>query len=658
MTPVELVLSKLPDAKRNGRGWQARCPAHEDRNPSLRIAEGDDGRALIKCHAGCSTDDILAVLGLRMADLMPDGPGRLHGKAAPGAKSNARTFGTSSEAVAELERRHGKRSETWTYENAEDQPVGVVVRWDRPGGKDIRPVALTDAGWIIGAMLEPRPLYHLAKLAGNGTVHVVEGEKCVHASESVGLLATTSPGGSNAAHKADWTPLAGRDVVILPDNDRAGRQYGQKVAEMLSKLEPPARVKTVELPGLPKGGDIVDYIDSRDSVDSEDIRAGIEKLANQAPEVTASPRDSSGPVLIRLSDVKPERLQWLWPGRIPLGKLTVIAGDPGLGKSLITLDMAARVSSGTPWPDHREAENPAGSVVLLSAEDGLADTIRPRLDAAGADVQRIMAMQAVRHRVGTGEAEERMFCLAGDLPALDRAIDDNPDTRLVVIDPITAYLGRTDSHKNADVRGLLAPLSELAARRSVAVVAVSHLNKNTAGSAMYRTMGSLAFVAAARAVLLVSKDKNDPARRLVLPVKNNLTPDSTGLSYTLEGSPVSDVAVVAWNAEPVHMTADDALAVDDHDRTELEQAAEWLGEALADGPVAQKDLQRMARANAFTWATVRRAKGAIHAKSSREGFGPGAVWSWVLPGHTCSANAIDAQSPEVSTYEGGEHLCD
>jgi RecA-family ATPase len=156
--------------------------------------------------------------------------------------------------------------------------------------------------------------------------------------------------------------------------------------------------------------------------------------------------------------------------------------------------MAARVSTGAPWPDTPLELQPVGGVVLLSAEDDPADTIRPRLDAHGADVTRIVLLQSIDRPDGTNRAVD----LAVDGPALEAAIDTVPNCRLVVVDPISAYLGGVDSHSNSDVRGMLAQLAELAARRRVAVVAVTHLRKGD-GPAMYRAMGSLAFVAAARA---------------------------------------------------------------------------------------------------------------------------------------------------------------
>jgi len=293
VTPVELVLSKLPKAKRNGTGWQARCPAHNDRRPSLSIAEGDGGRALLHCHAGCTAEAVASALGLKMADLMPEAAPALPRR--PGSKAprpSCKTYATAAEAVAQLESRHGKPAARWTYHDAGGEPVGLVLRWNlADGGKDIRPVSKTAGGWGNVGMPEPRPLYALPELLARagGRVYVTEGEKCADAARSVGLLATTSPHGSKSADKADWRPLTGRQVVILPDNDRAGRQYAETVAGILARLSPPAAVRFVELPELPEGGDIADWLNNRDSSEPEALRQQIEALADAAELVKPEP---------------------------------------------------------------------------------------------------------------------------------------------------------------------------------------------------------------------------------------------------------------------------------------------------------------------------------------------------------------------------------
>lgn len=291
-SPIELVLAKLPDAKRNQKGWIARCPAHEDRNPSLSIATGADGRALLRCHAGCTVEAIVNALGLTLADLMPRPSSsgvRNKAKASfPSPTKQTKFFGTAHDAVAVLERQYGKPSAYWTYRDATGKPVGVVARWDTANGKSFRPVSRHDSNrWVIGGMAEPRPLYGLPELLGKPTrVFVCEGEKSADAARGVGLLATTSPHGSKSAAKADWAPLAGREVVLLPDDDDAGERYANDVADLLATLSPRPKVKVIRLPDLPggEGGDMADFVIARGG-NAEAIKAEVEALADNTEPI-------------------------------------------------------------------------------------------------------------------------------------------------------------------------------------------------------------------------------------------------------------------------------------------------------------------------------------------------------------------------------------
>jgi hypothetical protein len=292
MTPVRKLLERLPGAKQSGGNWSARCPAHDDRMASLSIGEGDDGRALVRCHAGCDAERIVTALGLTLRDLMPerDAPPTAHKPQHEGP-----TFPTASAAVEELERRHGKRSKHWTYHDADHRPTGLVVRWNLPGGKkDIRPVARHGDGWRIGAMPEPRPLYGLPGVLKANRVIVCEGEKAADAARGIGFAATTSAGGSQAAGKTDWTPLAGKEVWILPDYDPPGRKYAEAAAATLRTLNPPAVVKIIDLPGLPEKGDIADWIDAHgDAAEPDGMRDELEALAHAVTPTDPEPSDTA-----------------------------------------------------------------------------------------------------------------------------------------------------------------------------------------------------------------------------------------------------------------------------------------------------------------------------------------------------------------------------
>lgn len=338
-----------------------------------------------------------------------------------------------------------------------------------------------------------------------------------------------------------------------------------------------------------------------------------------------------GPVLRCLADVEPKAINWLWPKRVARGKLNLIFGDPGGGKSVLTCDMAARITTGSPWPDGAENGSPA-PVILITAEDDLADTIRPRLDAAGADVSKVDALEAIRGPGSGGRVIDRSFTLA-DMPHLADALDRRPGCAAVFIDPVSAYLGGKDGHRNDEIRGLLTPLAKLAADRDVAVVMITHMSKGGGGGAMYRAMGSLAFVAAARSAWLVVKDKTDPRRRLFLPAKNNIGNDETGLAYTLIDH--NGAAVVQWERGAVRTSANDAVADSDPRRNgpepeERDAAGEWLFDMLAAGPVEVQTLRDEAKEAGVKWRTLERAKSAWKVRSFRQQFG--GAWMWKLPG--------------------------
>lgn len=350
-----------------------------------------------------------------------------------------------------------------------------------------------------------------------------------------------------------------------------------------------------------------------------------------------------GPVLTCLADVQPCEVEWLWPKRIAIGKITMLAGDPGLGKSFCSMDIAARVSAGKAWPDAPDVPRQPGGVIVLSAEDALDDTIRPRLDAAGADASRICAIEAV-HDLDpmTGKPRRRGFHLDKDIDNLAHALRQLKDCRLVIIDPISAYLGDSNSHNNAEVRALLSPLSDLAARYRVAVLAISHLNKGH-GEAMYRIMGSLAFVAAARAGYAVVKDSKDDTgqRRLILPIKNNLGDDESGLAYRIMETAGDDQPHVEWEPEVVYTTVNEALGVGKHDdempdsaeqkdrrRTQTAEAVDWLMSYLADGEKPARQVILDAKNDGIAQRTLERAKAQAGVVARREGFGENSRWVW------------------------------
>ncbi len=343
--------------------------------------------------------------------------------------------------------------------------------------------------------------------------------------------------------------------------------------------------------------------------------------------------NKSKAVIQCFADIKPEPINWLWPERIALGKLTLIAGDPGLGKSLISVTISAAISKGYAWPVGGTSA-PIGDIVFISAEDDPGDTVRPRLDAAQADCSHVHILKAIQsvELDSEGKPTQRMFSLKNDIPVLEEVLTSLPNCKLVVVDPISAYMDGTESHANADVRGLLAPLAELASRYKVAVVAISHLNKNSNGNAMYRTMGSLAFVAAARAAFLVTKDKDTSGRVLILPIKNNIAKVKTGMAYSVieaeNGAPV-----MVWETEPVEMTADDALSIggqSDEEKGDTDWAIDFLEDILRKGPISATEIFKESKKLGIREKALRRAQKELDIKPRKLSFAGG--WVWSMPG--------------------------
>lgn len=335
----------------------------------------------------------------------------------------------------------------------------------------------------------------------------------------------------------------------------------------------------------------------------------------------------NGAEIVRLDEVEPKSVDWLWPGHIPTGMLTIISGDPGVGKSYLTNAIDAMVSTGRSWPGTNESlSSGPGSVVMLNAEDSLEHTVVPRLIASGADLSRIRAVSGVRTR----ESHTTHFCLGRDIDVLRGAITEIEECRLVVIDPVSAYLGNLDANRNEEVRGVLAPLARLAEENGVAIVLVSHLTKSAQGvPAIYRTLGSIAFLATARAAFQVDRDPNDDEWRILFPAKCNIGPELDGIRFRIVDG--IDGPTVAFDSKPYRVSPDYLRGTIPHKKPGpkpevREEAVEWLRRLLAEGPVDAKDVFERGEAEAFGAKMLRSAKNELPVSVEKVGV----RWVWRL----------------------------
>ena len=331
--------------------------------------------------------------------------------------------------------------------------------------------------------------------------------------------------------------------------------------------------------------------------------------------------------IISLDRVTPESPRFLWPNRIPLGMLTLLVGDPGMGKSFLALYMASVASRGGTWPDGSSCEQ--GCALILSAEDPLEYVIRPRLDKLGAQAGSIFAYRSTMHRDSDGNEYASNFNVVHDQRLLEKTLEDNPRIKLVIIDPLSAYFGSADTHKDASVRSVMSSLFRLAEKYNAAFVCIMHLNKGTASKAVYRTMGSLAFPAAARTVWLVANDPSDSEspKRYLLPAKHNVLRNPTPLSFKIK-----DNAIVFDNT-PVTLTAEDVLCqYKKYPAPEKDKAVVWLRETLETvESMPSSEIFKLAKENGISEITLRRAKEELDIKCFLQYDEDGnRTWHWQL----------------------------
>ncbi|HEX3149196.1 MAG TPA: AAA family ATPase [Gemmataceae bacterium] len=303
--------------------------------------------------------------------------------------------------------------------------------------------------------------------------------------------------------------------------------------------------------------------------------------------------------------IRPEVVAWLWPAFIPLGKLTILDGDPNLGKSLITVDIAARLSRGQMLPDGAPGRA-AARALIIQAEDGTANTLVPRLLAAGADLNHVFFLP---------DDATRLFRLPRNLRTLERAIRST-GAELIVIDPLVAFL-QAGYYTGSDqmMRRVLARLTAVAERLGVAIVLVRHLNKTAGQRALYRGGGSIGIVGLARSALLAANHPADDGRKVLATLKTNLGPAPRALTYRIVGTE-SGTARIEW-LEPIALTADEALSPDDEPKSELAivVASEWLVATLKDGPRPATEVIAAALAADISEKTLQRAKEQVRVES-------------------------------------------
>jgi putative DNA primase/helicase len=539
-----------------------------------------------------------------------------------------------------------------------------VFRYRMPNGvKDFRQCRWDGKEWHKekGNMDGVRPLpYQLPELISaskDETIFIAEGEKDVDRLRSEGLTATTNHQGSNSTDvtwpQPSFLPwFKGRDCVVIADNDEAGHKHAHKVCGHLFNTA--GRIRYLELPNLPQKGDVSDWLDAGNSI--EDLGRLAFRAIDWTPSLAedAKGKPLKGTILYDLRHIEPDdiqltcfedieakEVQWLIPNKVAIGKMTLFVGIPDVGKSYITTDLVARVTRGAEIPGAGGQCFEPGSALIFSAEDDPNDTIKPRLVKCGADCSKVHVLSSVKDSTGSYTPFNLSY-----IDHLEHAVMRLKDCKLIIIDPVSSYIGSgTDEHRNAEIRSILKPLSDMAARQGVAVIIVVHLNRSSGTSVMARIGGSYAYVQMCRSSWFINKDKEDPEKCLITKVKNNTAPrNQGGLAYR-----IGDDGLVNWLDEAVTMTADESLTPDSKPTFakstkagSLDLAVAWLREhAAGKGMMDSVALIAEARKAGIARDPMYKAKEALGGKA-RKGMGDGAPWFWEIP-------ADAPEGPEVTS---------
>ncbi|MDR5777708.1 MULTISPECIES: AAA family ATPase [unclassified Caballeronia] len=333
-------------------------------------------------------------------------------------------------------------------------------------------------------------------------------------------------------------------------------------------------------------------------------------------------------LLTRASDIVPEAIRWLWRSWIPDGKFTLLAGSPGTGKTTVALALAATVTRGGMWPDGTACGR-QGDVLIWSGEDGQADTLVPRLMAAGADLECIHFVSGLTNQHG----EIQPFDPARDAHLLNERLATLGNVAMLIVDPVMSAVAG-DANKANDVRRDLQVLVDIAHTHRCTVLGISHFRKGSAGSVVSeRVLGSGAFNALARMTLVAAKDEAQE-RRILARAKCNVGRDDGGISYTLEQIDLNGIEAsrVAWG-EQLDGTArdilDDVEQADNAERSERDEAIDFLRDLLCDGPVPVKSIKHDASGAGYAWRTIERAKRELSVEARKISMKDG--WVWALP---------------------------
>ncbi len=581
------MLSLLKNVRQTSNGYTSRCPSHDDNKNSLSLAEGENGKPLLKCFAGCSFQDIIAAL-------------------------NISTNGNGHKPQKQIEAIYDYTDETGKMLYQCVRSEGKDFRWRHydKTGKEI---------WNLnGVRRVPYRLAELAKLSSIQDIVMTEGEK-----DADTLTAHGFPATNHKNWQADFNYLLkGKKVVIFQDHDRTGVEFAEKAARMIFRESEAVKIvdcfRDEPLPDK-HGKDVSDYLQAHSIEELKNLCHQTLDWKPLANEETSCKSDEAGLKVVCLSDVAAEEIEWLWKPFIPIGEFTIIEGIEGLGKSWIGCALACAVADGKKLPFSESEPMVPCNVLMLSAEDSLSHTVKPRLLSMRANLERIFAI-------------DEMFSFSDFKDFIQfEAVVAEYEPRLVIIDPMFSYTGGKDLNQESASRPIAAKLIEIAQKYNCAIGGVRHLGKAKGnGDACAAGLGSIAWRASARSVLLVGQDE-ETGEKAVCQTKSNLH-EQAKISIGFE----IINGQFLWKGEPSTLTKEKMLAQPKDEETKVEQteAVEFLREVLrGDGEHSSAEVDKEAKEAKISTYALRKAKVILKVKSYKKGgtFGGEKSWFMKLP---------------------------
>ena len=598
------ILNRLSGVKSVGREhYLALCPCHDDHRPSLDIAVKNN--KILMCCPVCGADGVkvMQTLGLNARDLFDDSKRERPERPASVDYYYSDKLKKTRFYVWDDKTQGWSKSFCWYHKGERGQQVKGLPK--DSDGRSISP-----------------PLYHqeflIVARERQETVYIVEGEKDVNTLVRLGRLAVCSPHGAGKGRLENKWPKAysalfeGLNVVILHDNDEAGLNLAQYVAGQLHPVAKSVRLPdlTAEWSDLPEKGDISDIVERSSK---EDTNARLDKLI-ESTKLWQPPKEKS--LCICLSDVESTETKWLWYPYIPLGKITLMTADPGTGKTFFALYLVAQTSKGAPFYGTTIPWQEPARAVYLSAEDGLADTIKPRLEP----------MKPIFDNIYSYDESEKSLSLS------DSKIEEimqKLHPKLIVFDPLQAYIGAdVDMHRANEVRPVLGRIGRLADKYSCAVIFIMHNSKATQNAALQRALGSMDIPAIARSMLILA---NDPeGGRLLCHEKSSLA--ARGQSICFDVDPSKGGIVFSGYSD---LRADDVLTAHatsrNKSRKKRDELCDDLLELFGDEDRLRVDsIEKLCEQLGCSRNTLYRARDELQIKSVVKGFGKDRTAWWLL----------------------------